>query len=105
VQPRGIQRAVLGLAGGEVRRLRELRQFTLGRFAAVALRELSARVRRSAVIDSRREENRRIISPEMPLISNPCPSSRATHSTPNRRVSASSRCWAVIAPTAPTCSL
>jgi hypothetical protein len=49
------------------------------------------------VIDSRREENRRIISPLMSLISNPWPSSRATHSSPNRAVSASSRCWAVIA--------
>ena len=45
----------------------------------------AARARRSAVIDSRREENSRIISPEMPLISKPWPSSRATHSRPNRR--------------------
>jgi len=30
------------------------------------------------VIAARREENRFIISWEMPLISNPCPSSRAT---------------------------
>src|SRR5271169_2055624 len=44
-------------------------------------------------MDSRREENRRIICPEMPLISKPWPSSRAAHSTPNRRVSASSRYW------------
>ena len=36
----------------------------------------AARVRRSAVTDSRREENTRIICPEMPLISNPWPSSR-----------------------------
>ena len=35
-------------------------------------------------MDSRREENRRIISPEMPLISKPWPSSRAVHSRPNR---------------------
>ena len=65
----------------------------------------AARTRRSAVIDARREENTRIISPEMPLISKPCPSSRAVHSRPNRRVSASSRCWDTIAATAPTCSL
>jgi hypothetical protein len=51
--------------------------------------------RTSAVIDSRREENSRIISPLMPLISNPCPSSRAVHSRPNRVVRASSRCWDV----------
>ena len=65
----------------------------------------AARPRRSAVIDSRREENTRIISPEMPLISNPCPSSRAVHSRPNRAVRASSRCWETIAATAPMCSL
>ena len=45
----------------------------------------AARARRSAVIDSRREENRRIISPLMPVISKPWPSSRAVHSRPNRR--------------------
>jgi hypothetical protein len=56
-------------------------------------------------MDSLREENTRIISPEIPMISNPFPSSRATHSRPNRAVRASSRCWAVIAATAPTCSL
>jgi hypothetical protein len=65
----------------------------------------AARVHRSAVMDWRREENSRIISPEMPLISNPCPSSRASQATPNRRVSASSRCWDTIAATAPMCSL
>ncbi len=65
----------------------------------------AARPRKSAVIDSRREENTRIISPLMPLISNPCPSSRATHSSPNRAVSASSRRWDTIAATAPMCSL
>ena len=57
------------------------------------------------MIDSRREENTRIISPQMPLISNPWPSSRATHSRPNRAVRASSRCWETIAATAPMCSL
>ena len=36
-------------------------------------------------MDSRREENRRIICPLMPLISKPWPSSRAVHSRPNRR--------------------
>ena len=36
-------------------------------------------------MDSRREENRRIIWPLMPLISKPWPSSRAVHSRPNRR--------------------
>ena len=45
-----------------------------------------ARTRRSAVIDTRREENTRIISPEIPAISKPCPSSRATHCTPNPAV-------------------
>ena len=44
-------------------------------------------------------------APLMPLISNPCPSSRAVHSRPNRAVRASSRCWETIAATAPTCSL
>jgi hypothetical protein len=44
----------------------------------------AARARRSAVMDWRREENSRIISPEIPLISNPCPSSRASQTTPNR---------------------
>ena len=56
-------------------------------------------------MDSRREENSRIISPEIALISNPWPSSRASHATPNRRVSASSRCCDTIAATAPMCSL
>ena len=65
----------------------------------------AARTRRSAVMDSRREENTRIIAPEMPLISKPCPSSRAVHSRPNRAVRASSRCWETIAATAPMCSL
>ena len=65
----------------------------------------AARARRSAVMDARREENSRIISPEMPLISNPWPSSRASQAKPNRRVSASSRCWDTIAATAPMCSL
>jgi len=46
-----------------------------------------------------------MISPEIPLISNPCPSSRAAHSTPNRPVSASSKYWETTAPTAPMCSL
>ena len=45
----------------------------------------AARPRISAVIDSRREENTRIIWPEMPVISKPWPSSRAVHSRPNRR--------------------
>jgi hypothetical protein len=56
-------------------------------------------------MDWRREENRRIISPVMPVISKPWPSSRAVHSRPNRRVRASSRCWETIAATAPMCSL
>ena len=43
-----------------------------------------ARSRRSAVMDSRREENTRIMSPLMPAISKPWPSSRAVHSRPNR---------------------
>ena len=56
-------------------------------------------------MDSRREENTRIISPLMPLISKPWPSSRAVHSSPNRAVRASSRCWETSAATAPMCSL
>ena len=54
-----VQRAVLRLARGEVRRLCELRQFPLRRRAAMALLELRRAARRSAVMDSRREENRR----------------------------------------------
>src|SRR5262249_12467653 len=73
-----------------------------GGASVAGTQELSRQV---TVMDSRREENRRIIFPEMPLISNPCPSSRATHCTPNRRVSAPSRGWGTIAGTAPLCSL
>jgi hypothetical protein len=58
----------------------------------VALVGLDGSIDWSAMIVSRREENTRIISPEIPLISNPCPSSRAVHSRPNRVVRASSRC-------------
>ena len=43
----------------------------------------AARPRRSAVMDSRRDENTRIIAPPMPVISKPWPSSRAIHSRPN----------------------
>jgi len=40
VQLREVERAGLGVACGEVRRLRELSQFALGWFASVALLEL-----------------------------------------------------------------
>jgi hypothetical protein len=105
VRLREIQRAFLRRACGEVRCLREVRELALGRRAAVPLLERAARARRSAVIDARREENTRIISPLMPWISKPCPSSRAVHSSPKRPVRASSRCCDTIAATAPMFSL
>jgi hypothetical protein len=70
-----------------------------------SLRPLLAVIGRIALRDLTVEENRRIVSPLMPLISKPCPSSRAVHSRPNLRVRASSRCWATIAATAPMCPL
>jgi hypothetical protein len=57
----------------------------------------AARARRSTTIESRCEENKRILSPEIPLISKPWPSSRTTHLRPKRDVRASSRRSAVIA--------
>lgn len=65
-------------------------------------KEYAPRERRSAVVDSRREENRRIFSADAadlePVHRHYAPP------IPVKAGSASSSYWAVIAPTAPTCS-
>jgi hypothetical protein len=65
-------------------------------------KEHAPRERRSAVVDSRREENRRIFSADAadlePVHRHYAPP------IPVKAGSASSSYWAVIAPTAPTCS-
>ena len=105
VQLREVERAFLALARGEVRRLRQLRELPLRRGAPVPPLELrrSFAQRGGDRFPARGEQAHHLPADALDLVAVSVVAHHPLQAEP--AVRASSRCWAVIAPTAPTCSL
>jgi len=105
VQLREVQRAVLGVARLEVGCLCEVRQLALRRLPTATLLELrraGTQVGRDG-LPARGEHAHHLPGDALDLKTVTVIPRRPA--TPNRRVSASSRCWDTIAATTPMCSL